>query len=519
MQATLTDLRERPPGRDLCRGVTIAHRVLALLATAFLAACATTTPTASPGLDDTVWMLAELTGTELLPDVPVTVRFEGDRISGSDGCNHFSGTWSVSGETFRLGDDLVSTEMACAEPVMQQASAFTAALMAASGVRRTADTLQLVDANGSALAQFAGHAPALAGSSWQVVALNNGREAVESVPAGIELTITFGADGRATGSAGCNRFTAAYRADGDALAIARPALTRRHCSAPEGVMVVEAAFVAALETVATVQRAGRRLELRAADGALALALAGVQPDVERALRVPTTSRGTSEAELALTNQLQLPATFAGDLPCADCPGIRHHLDLWPDHVFHLRQTYLDSNAPHDELGRWLVEPATRTLVLSTHTQRGRRFEILTDGGLRQLDQEGRHIDSKLPYELARAVAFAPTDLQLALDGELTYMADAARFTECLTGREYPVAMEADFPALERAYGEHATAPGAPLRVRMEGALVQRSATDGPGTAATLVVRRYIDAPSGAPCSKAAPVPRSGVPPELPPRTL
>jgi hypothetical protein len=34
----------------------------------------------------------------------------------------------------------------------------------------------------------------------------------------------------------------------------------------------------------------------------------------------------------------LPATWAGDLPCADCPGIRHQLELCPDQAFCLRRT-------------------------------------------------------------------------------------------------------------------------------------------------------------------------------------
>ncbi|MBP7570587.1 MAG: META domain-containing protein [Acidobacteria bacterium] len=35
----------------------------------------------------------------------------------------------------------------------------------------------------------------------------------------------------------------------------------------------------------------------------------------------------------------LPATFAGDLPCADCPGIRLTLELLAEHVFVYRLTY------------------------------------------------------------------------------------------------------------------------------------------------------------------------------------
>jgi hypothetical protein len=38
--------------------------------------------------------------------------------------------------------------------------------------------------------------------------------------------------------------------------------------------------------------------------------------------------------------LRLPATFRGDLPCADCEAVRHHLDLWPDQVFHLQREWL-----------------------------------------------------------------------------------------------------------------------------------------------------------------------------------
>ena len=39
-----------------------------------------------------------------------------------------------------------------------------------------------------------------------------------------------------------------------------------------------------------------------------------------------------------------PATFEGELPCADCPGIFYHLDLFEDGVFFLRTTYLGRGA-------------------------------------------------------------------------------------------------------------------------------------------------------------------------------
>jgi hypothetical protein len=41
----------------------------------------------------------------------------------------------------------------------------------------------------------------------------------------------------------------------------------------------------------------------------------------------------------------LPATFAGDLPCADCPGIRYQLELFPRQAFFLRMAYLAQGDP------------------------------------------------------------------------------------------------------------------------------------------------------------------------------
>ena len=52
----------------------------------------------------------------------------------------------------------------------------------------------------------------------------------------------------------------------------------------------------------------------------------------------------------------LPATFAGELPCADCSGQRLVLTLFEDHTFRLRRTYLGVKEGGDKdfynLGRW-----------------------------------------------------------------------------------------------------------------------------------------------------------------------
>ena len=190
--------------------------------------------------------------------------------------------------------------------------------------------------------------------------------------------------------------------------------------------------------------------------------------------------------------LKLPATFRGTLPCADCEGIRYHLDLWPDGVFHLRQNYLGTSVVADNRGRWHKDPSRAVILLYGSHEKPIQFEVKGSDTIRLLDQQGRPIQSSLPYELTSDGTLAPTDLSLELHGMFRTMADAARIEDCLTGRSYPVAMEGDYLQLERAYQQAAKPePGAPLMARFEGDITRRPAMEGSALISTVVVRRFI----------------------------
>ena len=87
-------------------------------------------------------------------------------------------------------------------------------------------------------------------------------------------------------------------------------------------------------------------------------------------------------------------------------------------------------------------------------------------------------------------------------GELRYMADAALLTDCKSGTSYPVAMEADWIAMERAYLENAREPGGPLYVTFEGSIATRPKMEGDGSEAAVIVRRYINAWPDMRCERA-----------------
>jgi heat shock protein HslJ len=104
--------------------------------------------------------------------------------------------------------------------------------------------------------------PGLDGSAWVLSELPG----MALVPQSAS-TLQFAA-GRASGSAGCNRYTASYESGRDTLKFGTAAATRMMC-ATAGVMEQEQAFLSALGMVATFRMEGDRLELRSADGALA----------------------------------------------------------------------------------------------------------------------------------------------------------------------------------------------------------------------------------------------------------
>jgi len=79
-----------------------------------------------------------------------------------------------------------------------------------------------------------------------------------------------------------------------------------------------------------------------------------------------------------------------------------------------------------------------------------------------------------------------------MEGMYKYMADAAMFKDCVTGKYYPVAFEEDSLVLEKAYLEEVNGSNFFVKVSLKGKIVQRPKIDGEGTEETLIVEKYID---------------------------
>ena len=110
-------------------------------------------------LDGTSWLLTDYISPDgALFTVPAAVTpllaFEGGNLTGNAGCNTFSSTYTVTGDAIELGP-IVSTKMACEEPMASVEGAYLAALESIDKVAILDDgKLQLWDDGGKTTLAF-----------------------------------------------------------------------------------------------------------------------------------------------------------------------------------------------------------------------------------------------------------------------------------------------------------------------------------------------------------------------------
>ncbi len=78
----------------------------------------------------------------------LTATFTADQVSGSSGCNTFTGSYTLDGINVTIGP-LASTMMACEQPLMDQETAFMKALQTPATVEQGGANVNLRDAAGA----------------------------------------------------------------------------------------------------------------------------------------------------------------------------------------------------------------------------------------------------------------------------------------------------------------------------------------------------------------------------------
>ena len=255
---------------------------VAVLSTLVLAACGDDSGSSAPattgapaqaqsqtGLAGTSWILSSYntrsgSSVDAVATAPAALAFTEDKVSGSTGCNDFSGTYTSDEEalTITLGP---MTQKACGDPAITAQETAVVAQLANVASYSSDDTgLTLKDSSGATVLVYG---PGLSGveGAWTATGVNNGKGAVQTTTLTEQITAVFGPNGGLAGSGGCNDYNATYTVSGDALTLGPVAATKKACA--DDVMTEENAYFAALGNVATFDIKGTTLTLRDSGGA------------------------------------------------------------------------------------------------------------------------------------------------------------------------------------------------------------------------------------------------------------
>jgi len=145
-------------------------------------------------------VLTDLMGKAPVANTGMSAQFNSDgTVSCSAGCNQYNGKYTTTGSSITISS-VATTMMAFDQAVMDQESAYLKALGEAKTYAVKGDTLTLSGADGKALLTYKAQSQSLAGTNWEVVGYNNGKQAVVSALLNTIMTASFGKDGTLSGN-------------------------------------------------------------------------------------------------------------------------------------------------------------------------------------------------------------------------------------------------------------------------------------------------------------------------------
>ena len=222
----------------------------------------------------------------MLPDTRATVNFFWDRYAGFDGCNWFLGVYdaNVEGEgDLRMYTPARTMNFCDPAELSEQASMFSSMLLNVTEYAQEGEQLLANTVDNQRMLTF-NPAPVvpMPGTEWELKFWwSPDFEQWAPVLLGSMTTITFGTEGEASGTGGCNDYTVAYEGDLQiekvmeatatyaelpTLSFGPVTLEPTTCAEPEGIMDQEQGYFAQLGSIAYYFKLGGMLLLVDAEG-------------------------------------------------------------------------------------------------------------------------------------------------------------------------------------------------------------------------------------------------------------
>lgn len=222
-------------------------------------------------LDGSSWIvergtLVNETFTPIGVQIP-TFAVDGDRATGSTGCNSYDATISLTTQGVLAVSDLSVTEIGCEPAVMDVEAKMLGVLSSVDRIELDGDRLTLSNGDGSATlvmtATSAQSAAPLDGTTWRVSGIEHGDVASSVIADTSPFLIVDLAGNGVSGNGGCNDFGAQLVIEDQQITLTERASTAQLCD--EAVMAQETDIFGILDAVTGWQITGDTLRLETTD--------------------------------------------------------------------------------------------------------------------------------------------------------------------------------------------------------------------------------------------------------------
>jgi heat shock protein HslJ len=195
-------------------------------------------------LEGRTFVSTRVEGRVLVPGTSIRLSFERGGVGINAGCNSMGGRYEIEGGRI-IVREMMSTEMACDPPLMEQDRWVAEMLTRGAAISLSGDTLTL-EGSGTRLTMLdrrvAEPDQPLEGTRWVLEGIIEG-DSVSSVPAGVTAAIRI-SDSSVAVEAGCNQGGGSVQVEPGALTFGSLSLTRMACEADR--TMVEQAVVSVL---------------------------------------------------------------------------------------------------------------------------------------------------------------------------------------------------------------------------------------------------------------------------------
>lgn len=166
-------------------------------------------------------------------------------------------------------------------------------------------------------------------------------------------------------------------------------------------------------------------------------------------------------------------SYSGVVPCADCSAINTSLFMQQDGTYILQEAYQgtkNGDQAFASYGKWA---RTADKLVLTDSKGEKRYFHPEGENLVMLDTRGQPIESQFNYVLKPTKQDMPKT-PMALTGMVQFSDDVATFSDCTTGKIFPVSAN---KTLEQGYLAARKKPNELVFVSMDGHFTVESSTE------------------------------------------